>query len=232
MRILSLIFFTSIHAQALQLKGVANSLDKNEFVYSELHDIVTDEKGFNKKIQTKYYDSEGILFAEMTSDFSKNLTIPEIKFLDKRFKKTEELFLSEDGKEVIFKTQDNISKEILKKFTISKNMAAGQGFDNFVKIHFDQMQKKTVPLNFGVLSEMNFFSFKAYQRSSEKNDLIQFGIELSSVFLRLFSNELVLDYYPQTKQIKSYKGLSNILTKEGKTQSVRIQYEILKEAIK
>lgn len=222
------ILLLSWNLHAADLKGVASTLDGKTLVYTEIHKVTTSNEGFNKKIETKYLKPDGEIFAEMESDFTKSLTVPDVKFTDKRFNKTEELTFNPSNKLVIFKTIVNNNSLPAKEFKFNETMAVGQGFDNFVKINFENLKNKTVPLKFGVLSEMDFFSFKGYKKKKDSNNnIIQFGIELSSLLFRLFTNELILEYDLNTKQLLSYKGLSNILTDEQKTQSVFIKYERL-----
>lgn len=213
--------------QAADLKGVASSVGDNKQIYTEVHKITVDNNRLNKKIQTKYYKPDGKLFAEMTSNFVKNVTLPDVKFSDSRFEKTEELNFDENKKTMTFVTTSGGKKTISKEFKVTEDMAAGQGFDNFVKLNFDKLKLAATPLTFGVLSQMDFFSFKGYKKKDIDENIVQFGIELSNFFLRMMSSELVLEYDSQTKQILSYKGLSNILTDDGKTQDVLIKYETI-----
>lgn len=224
----------SVPLLALQMKGTAKSLDGKAVIYLENHKIELGENGLNKKIETSYSTPDGKVFATMISDFSKSSLIPEVLFKDDRFGKTETVSFTE-GNRIVFKTDfsdaKSKDKSSEKSYTLTKDMVAGQGFDNFVKINFEQLQKNKVPLNFGVLSEMAFFSFKGYQKPSnseqEKNDIVKFGINLTNPLYRLFSGELVLEYDRKTKIIKSYRGLSNLQSDNGKSQNVLINYEII-----
>lgn len=209
----------------LSLKGVAKSIDTEKIIYLEEHDIEVDEKGFNKRIQTKYFKPNGQIFAKMNSNFSKNIMIPEIEFEDLRLKKKEFLSVTED--KFIFRQQKHAQSEVLEEIKSLPNAAAGQGFDNFIKFHFDQLQSKVVPIKFGVLSEMTFYSFEAYKKETE-GDLVKFGISLTNPLYRLFAKELVVAYDAKTKQLKSYRGLSNILDDQSNRQNVQIDYEVAK----
>lgn len=212
-------------AHALSLKGVAKSIDTDKIIYLEEHDIEVDEKGFNKRIQTKYFRPDGQLFAKMDSNFSKNILVPEIEFEDLRFKKKE--FLSSVEDKFIFKQKVEAQAEVIKELKSFSDAAAGQGFDNFIKFNFDQLQSKEIPLKFGVLSEMSFYSFEAYKKDTS-GDLVKFGISLTNPFYRLFAKELVVAYDLKTKQLKSYRGLSNILDDQSSRQNVQIDYEVVK----
>jgi len=223
------LFFASIVfstlGKSITLKGVAKSFDSDKIVYFEEHEIDVDEKGFNKRIQTKYLKPNGQLFAKMDSNFSKNKLIPEIEFEDLRFKKKEFLTYSDD--KAVFKQKTESQEEVVKEIKSITEAAAGQGFDNFIKFHFDPMQSQEVPLNFGVLSEMTFYSFKAYKKE-ESGGIVKFGISLTNPFYRLFAKELIVAYDSKTKQLLSYRGLSNILDDQSNRQNVQIDYEVVK----
>ena len=209
--------------QALTLKGVAKSLDGKTTLYTELHQIVLNEKGENLKIDTSYAKPDGDVFAKMTSDFSKNKTVPIIFFEDLRFKKKEELTFDEDGKKMTLKVVKN-GKTEQQSFPIKENMVVGQGFDNFVKINFEKLIKKTIGISFGVLAKLDFFNFTAKFRGEPK-ETANFGINIDNIFLKLFLSELQVEYDTKTKQLVRYKGLSNLVTDSGDDQNVLIDYE-------
>lgn len=224
MKIFWLVVFLTVSSKGLELNGIATAPSGGEVIYTEVHAVVLGDNGLNKKIETKYYNKKGELFAEMTSDFSKHPKIPEVKFSDSRFAKNEELNYNPTDGQVVFKTTTKDKKTETKTYKVTDEMAAAQGFDNFVKINFEKLGQSSVPLRFGVLSEMDFFSFKGYKKKNVSKNVIQFGIELSSFLLRMFSSELVLEYDITSRRILSYKGLSNILSDEGKPQDVLIKY--------
>jgi hypothetical protein len=211
---------------ALTLKGVAKSIDGKEVLYSEEHQIELDEKGHNKNIRTRYLKPDGRLFATMESDFSKNKLVPEIKFEDLRFNRKE--FLLIESEKLAFKKKIGSQDEATKYLPLLPKSVAGQGFDNFIKINFEELTKGEVALDFGVLSEMDIYSFKAYKKESDASST-QFGISLTNPFLRMFAKELVVTYDPKTKQLLRYRGLSNILDDQSSRQNVQIDYEVIRQ---
>ncbi|MCO5113418.1 MAG: hypothetical protein M9899_04505 [Bdellovibrionaceae bacterium] len=213
----------------LELKGTAKSLDTDKVLYVENHSITLDKERFYKSIESNYYDLKGDLIAQMKSDFSGNLMVPNIQFEDFRFKKKESLSFIND-KEVQFSIEKEGEAKKTKTIKYSENMVAGQGFDNFIKKNFNTLQNQNVPLNFGVLSSMSFYQFKGYSiAKKEESDLVKFGISLSNPVFRVFVKKLVIEYDKTTKVIKNYKGLSNLSDLKGKGQSVNIEYEIINE---
>ncbi len=208
---------------ALEMRGTAYTLDGSQRLYEEVHKITLNDKGLNQKIVTEYYKPNGELFAKMISDFSKSETLPIIVFEDYRFQKKETM--EPQNNEWVFKKVLGSKSEQERKFTPRENMVAGQGFDNFVKLKFDDLAKDKVPLQFGILSEMDFYSFKGYKKESLGDKILRFGIKIDNIFLRLFVDELMVEYDAQTKRLLTYKGLSNLPADDGSSQSVLIKYK-------
>lgn len=221
-----LLIFVS-QSGGMQLRGSATTLDSKTLIYNEDHDITLDPSGLNQIVTTRYSKPDGKVFATMTSDFLVNKTVPSIDFEDLRFNKKQQLLFSEDNKKVIFKSTLGSAATQVKSYPYDAQMVAGQGFDNFVKINFQSLKKGSIPMLFGVLSELDFFSFEGHQKNkTDKN--IQFGIQIKNFFMGLFLNELLVEYDSETKQIISFRGLSNIADDKGKAQNVLIKYEIRK----
>lgn len=222
MSLVSVLLFSFItHAGMVELTGVATSLDSKTSLYTEHHRIELDDKGLNKKIET-IYKIEGKEFARMTTTFNKNPMVPEVEFFDARFQLRHKFTWLND-KEVQFISDRAGDEKKEKTFILTNNAVVGQGFDNYIKTYFEKLQKGDLPLNYGVLEEMDFFSFTGKAKPSSSPDRLRFGIQLSNPFLRLFVRELELEY-DRSRRIQTYRGLSNLLDKNGKAQNVLIKY--------
>lgn len=213
-------------SQSAYIKGIAKSKNDGQLVYIEKHNIEIDEKGLNKKINTKYLNPSGKLIAQGESNFLKNPLIPDVVFEDFRFGIKETLTLADDRTIVIRQFKNNKSL-VSKSFALKDSMAAGQGFDNFIKTKFEELKHKDIKLNFGVISQLNFFTFKAYTKKQNTDQTVLFGIELINPLYRLFSDELILKYDIKNKKLLTYQGLSNLLNEQQNTQAVIIEYEDL-----
>lgn len=215
-------FFVCV-AESYEIKGVAKTLDGKTILYTERHEITLNSDGISQKIETSYLRPDGTLFAKNVADFSKNKTVPETQFEDLRFKKKEELTFLPDGKQILLKiVKDGKPEE--EKFTLTEKMVVGQGFDNFIKINFDKLIKNQISISFGVLAKLDFFDFTAQARNVSSK-YVTFGINVSNLFLSFFVSELQVTYDRETKQLITYKGLSNLPDDRGNDQSVLIEYE-------
>jgi len=226
--LVAVLLTTISSASGFDLRGQATTLDGKQVLYSEVHNVTVDEEGLNKKVQTEYFKADGTLLGRMTSEFGKSKTVPSIQFEDLRFKIKESLRWEGDGDRVCLRSEKEGEGPKEKCFKANPKMVAGQGFDNFVKINFQKLIDDTVPLSFGVVTERDFFSFKGHVKSKPGEVPVRFGIRLSNMFLRMFLDELVVEYDPITKHLLSYRGLSNLKSDEGKAQKVWIKYEVRK----
>ena len=77
-------FFSVNQSLAEVLSGIAKNTQGN-VVYTERHTVEMDESGLSKFIRVEYSKPDGAQFATMTSDFSKDLNVPNTTFEDKRF---------------------------------------------------------------------------------------------------------------------------------------------------
>ncbi len=211
-------------AAPLEFRGTARSLEDGQVLYTELHTVTIDERGFNKKVETRYYDPSGKPIAQLRSDFTRHPFVPDAEFEDYRFQRKESMFTTPDGKRILMRVEESGKLVAEEKHDLRGGMAAGQGFDNFIKSRFTEITPQGVPLRFGVMAKADFFAFKAF-RADATPERVRFGIKLDSLFLRLFADELKVEYAPESRRLLSYRGLSNLRSAKGGDQQVHIAYE-------
>lgn len=219
---LFLLLSHSVFSSAEILRGTALN-EKKEVVYEEKHEIKLDEAGLLDSVKVEYSKPGGAVFATMLSDFSKNKLVPETDFQDQRFKTKHTLKINDN--KVIFEYYKNDKKISSKSMALEKDMVASQGFDNFIRLNFIKLTETEVPFKIGVLSEMDFFSLKGYSKKTEDSKNIQYRIKAKSWIIRMFFEELVVDYQKDSKKLVSYFGRSNIVDELGKPQNVLIKYK-------
>ncbi len=227
--VLLLFIFLSSLAHALEFKGKAYDQEKGQLIYIEKHKTVDDANGFNQLIETQYTDPDGKVMATIQSDFKKDLVIPDVIFVDSRFGFKDEQIYDPDTKIVkITRTNDKTGKIEKNEFKVKKNMLGGQGFNNFLVKNFDQLlDKKSIPVQFIVLSSRDFFEFKIQLSGNTKlePDQVEFGLSISSYFLKVFVNDIQTIYSKTSKRLLTFRGLSNLSNDKGKPYNVRIEYE-------
>lgn len=220
--ILLVLLFLASPAGALSFKGTARDLESKAVLYFEEHELEPGEKGLVKQLRTRYLRPDGTPLATISSDFTRHPTVPEAVFDDPRFKRRESATHSADGLQVTLRVEVDGKQLHQKTFPVTERLVVGQGFDNFIRKNFDTLTKKTIPLTFGVMAKADVYDFLG---TSRPGPVGRFGIKIDSMFLRLFLDELQVDYDPATKRLMRYRGLSNIISDQGKDQQVDITYE-------
>lgn len=204
------------------LEGTAKN-SNGEIVYFEKHKIEKDQNGLTRQIRVEYTKPNGIKFAEMISDFSKNRNIPETTFEDSRFRSKSSLRLIKDS--VVFEELRNGKLHSTKSFPLNENMVASQGFDNFIQMNRWALEKNPVEFKFGVIDTQDFYSLTGYAVRSITDNEIRYKIRASNWFARLFAGELLIAYDIKKMRIKSFNGRSNIMDDSGSSQNVTIEYQ-------
>lgn len=214
------------HADELKSRGIAKN-KKGEVVYIENH-ISRFKDGKLESITTQYSSPKnGVVFAELSSDFSDSAYFPYSSFLDTRFEHIENVEKTDKNNEYLIKTRKNKKKKLkTEMFTPSKEVVGGQGLHNFVLRNFDKFKKKNhrEKVNFFIPVKCKSYLFSIVVKKITKTDLI-LNVEIKNWFIRLFAPTIRVSYDLKTKRLTSYKGLSNIGDKKGKGQNVEITYE-------
>ncbi len=225
--LIPLLLLFSLRAQAGEtwLRGNAFSIDSEKLIYIEEHRIKSDSQGLNEFIETWYKKPDGTLFATMTSDFSKSKFVPDIQFHDHRFDLKEEVHLDPDKKTLTIRiTKKDATKPKEKTLRFEPRMVAGQGFDNYLRAHFDALASGTLPMAFIVPSKLDFFKFDASMVTDSENGLRKLSLKVHNYFLRIFVQNLQVEYDKKTSRLLTYRGLSNLSDDKGDSFLVQIKY--------
>lgn len=226
MKISILLFYLAIpivtNALTLSLQGVAKN-QNGEVVYIEKHTIQKDSNGLSRFIKVEYTKPNGVKFAEMVSDFSQSKILPETVFQDNRFKMKSTIMLKNNN--VHFEEIRNDKPFASKVHNFKVSMVASQGFDNFIKMNSDKFVVGPVEFKFGVIDTQDFYSLIGFRKSSKYENEVEYTIQASNWFARLFAGELKVVYDSKKMKIVSYAGRSNILDDQGNSQNVLIEYK-------
>lgn len=211
-------------ANPLRIEGIAKDLKTGQVVYTEIHTLTQDSNKQNTKVETKYYAPNKELFAELSSDFTNNKFIPNVTFSDFRNKKKFTKIISQP-KELTIESEIHGQKnqkivKINSELTIS-----GQGFDNFLKAHFNI--NEPLKVDFLVLEKKKIYGF-LIEKTEPTATTTKFSLALDS-FLKYFAMPIEVIYDTKTMFLKKYKGLSNITDHEDKTLIVEIDYSLIND---
>ncbi|MFN8845853.1 MAG: hypothetical protein ACK5V3_11390 [Bdellovibrionales bacterium] len=227
MKLVLLCLILSPFAWALEFTGKAYDLKSDQFLYTEKHKTQEDAQGYNTFIETEYVDNNGTLIAKIRSDFSKNKFIPDVLFEDLRNQTKETQTLDVQKNEVTIIREYLKTKQVKQRsFPVKKNMLGGQGFNNFLRSRFEELSNgKSIHVNFIVLASRDYFQFDIKQKAPPADGKIDFGLTVSSYFLKVFVKEIKTRYDVSTKRLLTFKGLSNLVDEKGNPLKVRIEYD-------
>lgn len=223
MKILFFILVSAFISNGYALVVTGKAFRDNKLQYIEKHFPTILGDGTYSILRTEYFDEGGGKFAEIKSDFSQDLFVPNVSFNDSRF----ELFenISKDKSTSQIKIERELKKIKNVSYLNTKSASIlGQGFHNFIVKNFDNILKAEVDVFFIITSKSDQFHFKMYLAKKTDKEVIIRG-KIDNFFLRAFVKEIELTYSFPEKRLLKFKGLSNLDDKDGNSQNVEILYQ-------
>ena len=202
------------------MKGEAFNA-KNQLVYVETHTFKKLPSGEITELKTEYHNPSGKLIAEISSNFSKDLYVPDSVFTDYRFNEKQELLFVENSNEIIMTITDLKTKTFkTNKIKKTNNMVSGQGFHNYILKHFDDNR---ADIKFIVLPKLDYFSFYFQKTDSKKAGVRRFSMKISNFILRALVKEINVEYIEEDRSLLLFDGLTNIESDDRNSQILKIK---------
>lgn len=207
--------------------SIAKDLKENKLLYKEFHE----EKFIGNKIEqsiTQYKDLSGNLISKRVMSFFDDLTKPNFKLEDYKSGYVEGAELLSKNKVRVFTRKDFNSKLEEEILTVDEPFVIDGGLTYFFRNNWnDLMNGKTKIFNFIAPAKLDYFKFRVSNNSiitvgSKKG--MQLKLEPNSFIIRAFVDPILITYALDTKEILSYKGISNINDENGKSHLVEINY--------
>lgn len=207
--------------------SIAKDLKENKLIYSEFHE----EKFIGDKIEqsiTQYKDLSGNLISKRIMNFSDDLAKPNFKLEDYKSGYIEGADLLSKNKVRVFTRKDFNSKLEEEIITVEEPFVIDGGLTYFFRNNWnDLMSGKTKQFNFIAPAKLDYFKFRVTNNSivtvgGRKG--MQLKLEPNSFIIRAFVDPILITYALDTKEILSYKGISNINDENGKSHLVEINY--------
>lgn len=223
--------FSTTHGEpnsdARTYRGSAVDLRTGLPLYVEEHQEVT-IGGRRSRLVTVYRDAAGTIIAERSVDYVADRFVPTFRFEDKRTGYMEGAETVSGGVRLYSRasTGDEMREKLV---SIPSPAVVDAGFNDFVQAHWDDvMAGRTMKMNFGVPSRLDYFRF----RLSKVEDQIVSGTartvvrcEVDNVLLRWLVDPITLTYDRDTRRMISYEGISNVSDEQGNSHSVRIVFD-------
>ena len=208
-------------AESTEHWGVAKNTN-GKIIYTENH-LITKKDGKLFASNTDYFDqTRKNKFATLKSDYSRSLSLPTYEFVDMRTGYLEGVRYVDGKYLVYFKKPDET--EIARPLKEGDSIFSGQGWHYYLIENLDILENQNIKLNLVLPSELDFYSFEIKHSKATKDKIVA-NLELSNWFLSFFAPKLQLVYDKKFNQLIEFKGISNILDKDGERQEVTIHYE-------
>jgi len=215
----------SAHARTDEFQGTARSGGK--VVYIEKHRLELDASGKLLTAKTRYESPDGKPIAELESDFTRSLMVPDHVMRDLRTG-GEEGLRREGAALILFdrvKGKDERTRTLTSKDAEQRILVGCQGLNYYVLNNLDSFSGETVvPLRFLIPGKLDYYDFDMREVESPDKNLAEFEIKIRNWFLKLFAPSLRVRYDRATKRIVWYEGISNLLSDSGSNQKVEIEY--------
>ncbi|MEJ2102451.1 MAG: hypothetical protein P8X68_21150 [Desulfobacterales bacterium] len=175
-------------------------------------------------IKTVYYDADFNKIGEQVSDFVQGPQFGSYEFVDERLRYIDGARVMQN--QILVFRRDIAADAIEKKYLPrDSRQVVGQGFHQFIVANLDSLVRGAVISAKLVLpAQLDQFDIRIGKHQIEGNRL-QVRIELDNWFLSLFTPHVEAEYDLTTRRLLTYRGLSMIADKSGKTVEVTVSYD-------
>lgn len=207
--------------ETINYEGTAYSIDGNNILYREQHTLTMND-GQPVERTTLYYDADNTLFAEKNNRYGAQPATPDFILTDDRYGYSESM--EQDGKrwKVEYKEPKESGKKTLSKPDYTPVIDAG--FDEFVRANWDKLlNDDTVNFSFAVPSRLEWIDFRLIPKS-KKDGILQVEMRLKSRLISWLLDPVFLSYDIKSQRLLTYRGLTNIRSREGEGINAEIRY--------
>ena len=212
-------------ARVDEVVGTARSDGK--IVYIEKHKVEYSDDGKLLTAETRYESQDGKLLANLKSDFTTSLTVPDHIIEDNRTGDIEGL--RREGDQIVLfdheKGKVEKTRVLDKKEAENRILIGCQGLNYYVLGHLDSSNPiQSLPLRFLIPGKLDYYDFDMKEVGSSELSVAEFEISIKNWFLKMFAPKLRAKYDRSTKRLIWYQGISNIKNEKGENQNVTIDY--------
>ncbi len=212
-------------------QGNAWNLQRTQLLYTESHWLQF-EDGRLQERTVLYRCVDGTAFARKNVSYRNSAVAPEFSFFDRRLDYQEGLSRKNNRASLWYQKGGERSEQTL---TATSNLVADSGFDAFIKSRWQQLnQARALPLQFAVPARLKSYGF-ILERSGETRYMNtaarNFTLGLDG-WLGLFAPDIQVTYSLDGQRLLRFKGVSNILANDGKTQiNAQIEFPLTDQTV-
>lgn len=225
--LLSWCWFGMVQAQEpVSYKAYTYVEESGDLWYTEVYHESFDSNG-NLHASSQFRTPDGDLLATRTIAYEHSYMRPSytLDYASSDYK--EEVWVSENS--LRLKLHDPYTGSITDEtLSIGSRHVIDAGFHYAILQHWDALlQGQTIRFPFLIPAQGSFFTFRVQMvlTSLGAEDRVAFAMESDSFLIRLFSPKIVVEYDRKEKKLLSYHGPSNLMTPDGRYETVHIQID-------
>lgn len=210
-----------VHAEKLTVIGDAYALDTGELLYQEIH--YYSEDGLDHRVV--YISPEKTKMAEKLLNYRPGKSTPEVNHQAWVYAEKIQIVWAND--QLFLTYTDNENKERKATLVANRPLVIDAGFDNYVREHWSSLLTgSSVEFYFPAPPRMRLVHLTIKQKlcADDRQNNVCFSVNSSNWFIRLLLDPIELSYNKNTRQLNRFKGLGNMLDKDGNGLKVNIQY--------
>lgn len=217
-----------LHAQPWVI-GNAVSVNNGELLYRELHYRIDTSALISERVE--YVSPSGELLVRKTLDGSRSLITPNVEQNDLRT--GTQFAINDAGDSLNTRYQRGGETSATKRIEKGDRLVVDAGFDPYVRAHWEALKAgDAIRAEFFVPARLDTVGISIRKTDAEQCAAITAEVLCLVVrpagFLRLvgwFVDPLYLAYAQGSQNLLLYRGISNLLDANGKSQDVLIRYE-------
>ena len=212
--------------QTITYRGDAFSIENGKLLYTEHHQLFMSGSKPVRRI-TEYQDAELNTFAVKENRYEQNPATPDFHLNDTRSGYTESVSKKGNTWNVSYSERDSNGKSQSDKGKLKQpdyTAVIDAGFDEFVRGAWEKLlDEKTVTFSFAVPSRLEWIDFRLIPIEIT-DELVRVEMRLKSRLLSWLLAPVELTYDHSTKQLLTYRGLTNIRDQKGQGIEAEIRY--------
>jgi hypothetical protein len=218
------IFVSTAYAGVQSYEGYAHATSDDKLLYQESHWLYMTE-GVGQHL-ILYRCANGEPFARKRVNTAPGAATPDFEMLDARSGYREGV-RTRGGRREVFTQADVHASERRVLVSIRENTIIDAGIDAFVRAHWDSLSDTGIsPLPFLVASRLGYFDFTARKlrdTPTDGHDVRWFRMSLASWY-GFAAPHLEMGYDARTRELREYRGPSNIRGDGNRDLNVRIDF--------
>ena len=218
-------YCSSVGAIEFQIMGDAVNIKTGEVVYTERHAFY--EKDGKRHMLSSYVTTDSAPIGERTVVFGDD-QVDSYVLSQTSYPRKESITRKQNA--LAFMKDEGTKKEKLVKYDPQEEVIVDAGFSNYIMRNWNELrQGKVNKFLFASSARMNIVKLQIkftelIEDAQAGQAIAMFEMTAANPLFRLLLTPIKVGYYQDSKQLAYYRGISNLLDKDGKSFDIEIEF--------